>query len=61
MTPTLLTWMTLIALAYATLRYLPFIDPELSLRLQWWLREQQRKLEGEIEEIRREINESDER
>lgn len=60
MTLALITWATLIALAFSTLRYLPFIDAELSLRLQWWLREQRRKLEDDIEELQRKCDESDE-
>ena len=53
MTP-LFGWGLLLLLGLATLRYLPFINVDLAFRLQLWLRNVQRRLEEELEELKRE-------
>jgi hypothetical protein len=54
MMPAALPWITLFVLAITTLRYLPFINLDLAVRFQMWLRDLIIRMERKLDEIERE-------
>ena len=49
----LLPWAIIAGMVVFTLHYLPFINAELSMRLQTWLREDTKKMRDKLEELKR--------